>query len=246
MSEGPVNGWWQATDGLWYPPRPECDCEDAAAAGRELRLHVEANGTESEAWRFVLRLVDEAAADGRDRFSPKPDLPVHLWPEFAILPATIAKLTAVRELHLYGTHLVAIPPEIGEMSSLTTFVPYTSRRLHWFPYEITKCGRLRESTVSTRHLYGNQKNRLPFPALPAEVPSGSVPSRCSVCEGPFDVGGPIQRWISLRVATDVLPLLVHACSLGCIDALPDPAKGYVDHPHQGGSRLRQPPADDMA
>lgn len=242
MSEVPINGWRQATDDLWYPPRPDCDCEDAAAAGRELRLHVEEDDPESEVWGLLGRLIDEAAADERDLFAPKADLPVDLWPDFVTLPPTVAKLTAVRALHLYGTHLVAIPPEIGEMSSLTTFDPYTSWRLHWFPYEITTCARLRESRVSTRCLYGNQNTRLPFPALPAEVPSGSVPSRCSVCEGPFDVGGPIQTWISLRVATDVLPLLVHACSPDCIDALPDPAKGHVDYPHEGGSKLRQPPA----
>lgn len=28
------------------------------------------------------------------------------------LPASIGRLTAVRELHLYGTHLVRLPPEI--------------------------------------------------------------------------------------------------------------------------------------
>lgn len=47
------------------------------------------------------------------------------------------------------------------MSALTTFDPYTSRRLHWYPYEITRCANLRDSRVSTRDLYGNFKNRLP-------------------------------------------------------------------------------------
>jgi hypothetical protein len=47
--------------------------------------------------------------------------------------------------------------------------------------------------------------------------------------------GQIHRaWISLRVATDVLPLLVHACSEKCIENLAKPAFGYVQRPHLGG------------
>jgi hypothetical protein len=42
----------------------------------------------------------------------------------------------------------------------------------------------------------------------------------------------------------VLPLLVHACSEACVNALPAPADGYVDHPHQGGPDLAQPPTED--
>jgi len=191
---------------------------------------------------LLSRLVDEAAADGRKLFSPGADIPVDLWPDIVTLPSAIAKLTAVEELELYGSHLVAIPPEIGEMTNLRSFDPYTSWRLHWFPYEITRCEKLEESRVSTRVLYGNKKNRLPFPHLPATLPAGSVPERCSVCNQPFPASGPIQRWISLWVATDVMPLLVHACSDVCVDLLPAPADGYVDHPHQGGSELVQPDA----
>jgi hypothetical protein len=174
---------------------------------------------------------------------PERTLPIHLWPEIITLPATISKLTAVRELELYGSHLVSLPPEIGAMSSLRSFDPYTSRRLHWLPYEITRCAALTDSRVSTRHLYGNIKNRLPFPRLPAELPVGSRPQRCSVCDGPFTPTGPIQRWVSLWVATDVMPLLVHACSDRCVEALPNPADHYVDHPHEGGRELRQPSWD---
>ncbi len=43
------------------------------------------------------------------------------------------------------------------VASLRVFEPYTSRRLHWFPYEITRCTSLRRSVVSTRALYGNYK-----------------------------------------------------------------------------------------
>jgi hypothetical protein len=47
-------------------------------------------------------------------------------------------------------------------------------------------------------------------------------------------------WISLRVATDVLPLLVNACSRGCVEALPTPPDGYVATPHRGGPEVVQP------
>ncbi|GGV23742.1 hypothetical protein GCM10010495_44190 [Kitasatospora herbaricolor] len=62
-----------------------------------------------------------------------------------------------------------------------------------------------------------------------------------VCDGP--VTRPRRVWISLRVATDVLPLLVNACSVACVAALPAPPKGYVRGPHSGGPAVRQPTAD---
>jgi hypothetical protein len=49
-------------------------------------------------------------------------------------------------------------------------------------------------------------------------------------------------WISLRVATDVLPLLVNACSAACVSALPSGAEDYVQLPHTGG-RVKQPLSD---
>lgn len=49
-----------------------------------------------------------------------------------------------------------------------------------------------------------------------------------------------QAWISLRVATDVLPLLVNACSPECIQTLPSPPEHYVPEPHHGGPDLAQP------
>ena len=53
--------------------------------------------------------------------------------DLVTLPPTIAKLTRVRHLLLYGSPLVRIPPEIGAMTSLEVFEPYTSYSLHWFP-----------------------------------------------------------------------------------------------------------------
>jgi len=112
-----------------------------------------------------LALIDEAATDGRKIFKPFVELPAAERHQVITLPPTITRLTAVTHLVLYGTNLVRIPPEIGAMTSLEIFEPYTSHRLHWYPYEPTRCPRLSDSTVSTRVLYGNFKFRPPFPAL---------------------------------------------------------------------------------
>ena len=37
------------------------------------------------------------------------------------------------------------------------------------------------------------------------------------------------------------PLLVNACSEGCIRQLPPPPDGYVRVPHRGGPGVQQPP-----
>jgi hypothetical protein len=161
------------------------------------------------------------------------------WIQIVTLPPSISKLKAVKRLMLYGSNLVRIPPQIGEMTALEEFTPYTSYRLHWFPYEVTRCQNMKDSTVSTRALYGNYKFRPSFPQLP-DLFDEIIPSGCSVCGEPFTVFGPQQVWISLRVATDVLPLLVHACSDDCIRSLPAPAKGYIPEPHGGGPEQEQP------
>ena len=127
------------------------------------------------------------------------------------------------------------------MSSLEDLDVYASHRLHWFPYEITRCRKLRDSRVSTRSLYGNFKDRPPFPQLSDVNPLDRDRSRCSVCDRPLTEGDIHRVWISLRIATDVLPLLVHACSPACVDQLPAPAEGYVERPHTGGPSLEQPP-----
>jgi hypothetical protein len=155
------------------------------------------------------------------------------------LPPSIATLTSVRHLILYGSSLVRIPPEIGEMKSLENFTPYTSYRLHWFPYEIRRCTKLKDSTISTRALYGNVKYRPPFPRLP-QINAAYLPARCSVCEASLAGITPKQLWISLTIGTDVVPLLVHACSDGCVADLPTPPAGYVQYPHTGGLDLAQP------
>jgi uncharacterized protein (TIGR02996 family) len=239
--------------------RPSCACfpglyePEPKQKAPPVEFHIEPQDTECDAWKKLCDLVERAALDGREEFRPAPELAGDDWIRIVTLPPTIAKLKNVKRLILYGSHLVCIPPEIGEMTNLVQFVPYTSYRLHWYPYEITRCKNLQYSTVSTRSLYGNAHYRPPFPRLtpgmhagrvePAELPlKCSAPGtvrRCSVCDKPFEDRRQHRVWISLYVATDVLPLLVNACSAECIGRLPPPREGYTNRPHRGGSSRQQ-------
>ncbi|MGW0603121.1 leucine-rich repeat domain-containing protein [Streptomyces sp. NPDC002640] len=243
------------------PSQDRCDCiAPVRSAGRRpTRFHTERQDTTAPGWLRLLELVEEAAADGREEFKPLVELSAEERRQVVTLPPTIARLTAVKSLVLYRSNLVRIPPEIGAMTSLESFSPYTSYRLHWFPYEITRCRALRYSTVSTRALYGSYKIRPHFPALAGAAPEGAglgdldpgvrgatAIRSCSVCDGPVTAGTLRQVWLSLWTSgADVLPLLVNACSAACVDALPAPAKGYVEAPHTGGPGVVQPPAGRM-
>lgn len=241
---------WESESNALTAERPSCNCLDAQhqelnkRRWRKLTLHDEPQDTSSSAWKRLLELVEEAAADAREEFSPGREMDANDWTTIVTLPPTISKLKSVKHLCLYGSSLIRIPPEIGGMTSLQKFTPYTSYRLHWFPYEITRCKNLVDSSVSTRAIYGNFKYRPPFPKLP-QLTSTLVPPRCSVCNGAFSQDGPLQYWISLKVATDVLPLLVHACSEECIARVPAPPGNYVSKPHQGGQEIQQPAVDDF-
>lgn len=241
-----------------------CKCFHAGFGPRERRrrllyLHADSQDTECDAWKRLLDLVEAAAVDGREEFAPLRGWSEAERSQILTLPATVGKLKAVKTLNLYGSYLVRLPPEVGEMASLETFLPYTSYRLHWFPYELTRCRHLRESTVSTRAVYGNYKYRPPFPRVdhgaetgPGRKESERLPLKrwprsptrpCSVCGTPFEDRRRHRVWVSLRVATDVLPLLVNACSDECVGRLPAPPDGYVRAPHKGGEQVQQPPPE---
>lgn len=219
-----------------------CQClapQDTGHRLRELKFHSNDQDTQCDAWKQMLKLVEQAGADEREVFEPGAEMDWEEWIKIITLPESISRLKNVKELRLYGSNLVRIPCAIGEMSNLEVFDIYTSYRLHWLPYEITRCSKLRDSRISTRALYGNHKSAIPFPKLPASNIDLQA-SECSICRGPFDTRGPRQRWISLNIATDVVPLLIHACSAKCIENLPSPAQGYIDIPHEGGVDLRRP------
>jgi hypothetical protein len=214
-----------------------CTC---LTAHRNVVLHEEPQDTECVAWRKVLDAVERAVIEQPEEFAPLRTLTAEERRWIVTLPPSIARLKSVRRLLLYGSDLLRLPPEIGELTSLREFVPYTSYRLHWFPYELTRC-KYEKSTVSTRALYGNAKTRTMFPhLLPLERPAVRRP--CSVCRRPFDDAGDFRLWTSLRLGTDVLPLLVHACSTDCVAALPVPPDGYMPRAHHGGLGLQPPPA----
>lgn len=265
MSEGERpqvfgNRWADAvgrSDGI--PDRDICRCfeQHRDAPQPRVRFHPERQDTTAPGWQHLLALIEEAATDGREVFKPLVELTAKERRQVITLPRTIAKLKEVRHLVLYGSNLVRIPAEIGAMESLEEFSPYTSHRLHWFPYELTRCRNLKRSTVSTRSVYGNYKLRPQFPPLqlaarqsadldPTNLDPGTwgaeAISSCSVCDQPMPLSELHQVWISLTVATDVIPLLVNACSQTCIDSLPQPPKNYVPAPHTGGPAITQPPA----
>ena len=246
-----------AVEGLIDRLYCECIDEGASAEKKATALHAALQDEQADGWKQLLELVDMAAADGREEFKPFAEMTWEARSQVITLPSTIGKLKGVRSLHLYGGYLERLPAEIGDMESLEEFTPYRCMRLHWFPYEITRCTRLASSTVSTRTLYGNYKYRPPFPQLatPLESTVGLnlkdlPPSQygaptiitCSVCRASIAETGLHQAWISLNVGTDVLPLLVNACSRECIDKLPPTPDGYVSGPHAGGPSVIQPAA----
>lgn len=235
---------WAKEAGANTVPRPLCYCLDpqyCKARWSELKLHTEEQDIACVAWERLTELIDVAANDNREEFAPGRGMTPEQWTQIVTLPPSIGRLKAVKHFILYGSSLVSIPPEIGEMSSLEQFTPYTSYRLHWFPYEITRCTKLDRSTVSTRALYGNCKYRPPFPKLP-QLHDPYTPTKCSVCGSPFGESAPLQYWVSLGVATDVLPLLVHACSRKCLSRIRTPPEGYLQRPHQGGLGGQERPA----
>lgn len=217
--------------------------EELEAGGQypwpEQILHLTPQNTNQPAWIKLLALIEQAISEQWENFALGEHFSREERETIITLPPSIAQLKSVRKLNVYGSSLLYLPPQIGEMENLEEFIPYTSYGLHWFPFEITKCRKLRHSTVSTRALYGNCKYRPPFPAINSpETVDALRPSRCSVCESPLN--GHIENvWHSLPVGTDILPLLVHACSRKCIDTLPDAPETYIKRPHHGGLSQKQ-------
>jgi hypothetical protein len=208
----------------------------------EIFLRPDRQDRSGEAWEKLLALIDQAAEEGWTEFAPGRMMPRDLWAQIKVLPNEIGKLTQVTHLFLYGSKLERIPPHIGQMTALKEFTPYTSYGLHWFPYEITRCKNLVESTVSTRALYGNYKNRPHFPDLTNsfnKVEYFDHTPTCSVCNQGSKNGEYHQVWVSLYVGTDTLPLLANVCSDACLKALPTPPDSYIETPHQGGTHQKQ-------
>lgn len=246
------------SDFLRFWPRPDdlkmrqtsrvcepCACLEPQYGNRRfgsLLLHSETVDQQGEAWKCLEELIEVTVKNGSTEFSPGRVMPPKLWKQITTLPVSIAKLTSVKRLYLYGSNLVRLPPEIGAMQNLEELDIYTSYRLHWLPYEVTRCPNLKLSRASTRALYGNFKYRPPFPKLGNDSAGNrDIVRNCSVCNQLLHRESIRQVWITIMVATDVFPLLVNACSDECVERLPKPAQGYVDRPHVGGVEVKQPP-----
>ena len=251
-----VSNYGQPTPKLYscdppIPPpgkRPTCSCFNFRGNKHHGLpvLHAEIQDTSCAAWRIVIEDIELAAIRGDTILDPLARLDGEQRQQVITLPASVGELKRVRELRLYGSHLVRLPPQIAGMTSLEYLDVYTSYRLHFFPYEITGCRALKRSRASTRALYGNYKHRPPFPHV--KLPENSkalsllTPSFCSVCAEPIRDSAPVRRWITLLIGSDYLPLLVTACSMKCIRGLPTPPQDYVQEAHTGGLHIAQPPA----
>jgi hypothetical protein len=201
-------------------------------------MHAEPQDNGAAGWTKVRELIERTKRAEALLFEPSAHIPWEDWMRVITLPPEMASLADVRNVRLYGSHLRRLPPEIGHMSNLEDLDIYTSYSLHWLPYEVTRCTKLHQSRMSTRALYGNRNTRLPFPRL-ATALEALLPSTCSVCDRPSDrTLEPF--WITLRIATDTVPLLVHSCSKECTLSLPRPPEGYFERPHKGGGGVGMP------
>ena len=98
-----------------------CSCFDYARVqvpAREVRFHRERQDASAPGWLRMLALIDEAAADGREVFSPLVEMSPEERRQVITLPPSVGKLTAVKHLVLYRSNLVRLPPEVGAMTAL--------------------------------------------------------------------------------------------------------------------------------
>lgn len=222
--------------------RDHCDClgPSTKVGGQPVpAVHIEAQDESVIGWAQTRALIEQASLSHAEVFEPSAHMPWEDWMRVITLPSSVASLTDVKVIRMYGSHLRRLPPEIGRMSSLQDLDIYTSYSLHWLPYELTRCSALRESRMSTRALYGNRNTRLPFPRLSTPIPS-LLPATCSVCDRGFDDRSPRLLWTTQRLGTDHMPLLIHSCSESCTASVPAAPRGYFERPHRGGGGVGMP------
>lgn len=160
-------------------------------------------------------------------------------PHILTLPTTISKLKSVLKLKIQCSDLHRIPVEIAGMEHLEELDLRMNTQLHWLPYEIVHLCHLREIKACQQDLYGNLEYTTSFPELP-QMRQDIRPDCCIVCHRTFSSLGCLQRWTTQTVGGIDVPLLLHACSSDCINAVPDAPQGYVPRPHLGGISIVQP------
>ena len=208
----------------------------------EPTFHVDERSSTQRAWDIACEILESAAKKGLKNLNLGRMMDRNDFMALNTLPESIGELKDLENLVLYGSNLSSIPREISGCEKLKTFEPYTSYRLHWFPYEIKRCRNLSDSCISTRALYGNYKMRTPFPDLSKHTWNWqSGQAYCSICN--LESNKLDQYWISQVVATDVIPMLVSVCSNDCLEKVGKGAKNYVFEPHKGGLHIEQPAAE---
>ena len=187
-----------------------------------------------EAWQVLCEYIDELARTGAPDFWPGKHIGWDHFRQIHKLPASIAKLKEAKRVILDGTQLRRIPTEVGEMESIEDFDIYTSYQINWLLFEISRCKKLKESTMSIRTLYGNYKTNLRFPSLENQqvYDEGKV-TRRSICNEEITDAPLDQYWLTLRIGTDDAPLLVTVCSQSCYFELPSSSIGYYSGSHKG-------------
>jgi len=201
--------------------------------------HHDVQDESCEPWQELLTLIAYAERNGVTEFAPFRYMSSEELAHIVTLPRELTKLTRLTSLNLYGSSLVRIPPFIDQLVNLEKFEPYTSYHLHYLPYEITRLPKLKRSCISTRALYGNDNTRGVFPDL-KQNPYPFPQEECSICRAVVGFSNLTQYWVTLLVATDVVPLLVHACSRECLNRIPSSPDDYVQGFHQGGCQIVQP------
>ena len=222
---------------------PKCDCFKEGYSDNEENIqwtekhfHVDEPSKTERAWDIVREIIEKAKLNCTKELNLGKIMDRQDYKSLNTLPNTIGNLKDLEILILYGSDVSSIPPEISGCENLTIFEPYTSYRLHWFPYEIKYCKNLSKSCISTRALYGNFKYHPPFPNLRNtrwNWPQGIM--HCSICG--TETNNVTQYWISQKVATDVMPLLVSVCGNTCREIIGDGANGYAEKSHQGGVNI---------
>jgi hypothetical protein len=207
---------------------------------QQIKVRTDSQDRSSIGWENLLKLIDECESNDSIEFNPGHKLLPEEWKGIRSLPKDISKLKFIKHLMLYGSNLQRLPQEIGQLSSLEKFTPYTSYGLRWFPYEIIECKKLKESTVSTRALFGNRKNKKPFPILDSNPVKYHGGNKCSICKQNETQSIFEQYWISTHIGTDLLPLLAIVCSEECFSKIVNRHKDKFEELHKGGvlKRLR--------
>ena len=208
-------------------------------------IHADRQQTDCDAWSTLCRWID-APENCEATELILPNIVGHDGCGSIVeLPKSLRRLKKLRHLSCYGSNLVRVPAWITDLQMLEELDLYCSYRLHWLPFELVRMPALTKSRISTRALFGNYKYRAPFADLlllrQRDGLEAAFPSSCSICSSPMQFDDALIRWVTLRIATDVVPLLVFGCSPSCLDRVPESPENYVQGIHTGGIAVQQPP-----